>query len=365
MKKQLLFEKNVLLKNKKIWPLFRLNIFRMEILEKKRNEGLFMCTAISYKAANHYFGRNLDLEYSYEETITITPRKYPLKFRKVSTLTNHFAMIGVAYVKEDYPLYFDAVNEKGLGMAGLNFPGNAVYLSEINEKKNIAPFELIPWVLAQCESVEQAKELLLRTNAVKLSYCRELPLTPLHFLVSDEQRSFVVEPREEGLVLIENPVGVLTNNPPFQMQMSQLNLYMHLTNKEPINTFSKALPLEVYSRGMGGIGLPGDFSSPSRFVRAAFVKENSVSGVTEEEQVSQFFHILNAVEQPKGCVKVGQRGYECTIYSSCCNTKEGIYYYRTYGNSQITSVDMHRVCLEQEVLYSYPLIRKQNVFQQN
>lgn len=324
-----------------------------------------MCTAISYKTKDHYFGRNLDLEYSYEETVTITPRNYSFSFRKVSDMKTHFAIIGMAYVRDNYPLYYDATNEKGLSMAGLNFPGNAVYLKEKEGMDNIAPFEFIPWVLGQCETVLDAKDLLSNTNLVKVHYSKELPLSPLHFIVSDKECSIVVEPVEEGLRISENPIGVLTNNPPFAFQMFQLNNYMRLTKKEPINTFAKSIPLEAYSRGMGGLGLPGDLSSSSRFVRAAFVKMNSISRESEEESVSQFFHILGSVEQQRGCVQVGNGDYEYTIYSSCCNTEKGIYYYKTYGNNQITAVDMHQENLEGVQLASYPLALKQQIFWQN
>lgn len=320
-----------------------------------------MCTAISYKTKDHYFGRNLDLEYSYVESVTVTPRNYPFHFRKERDFPKHYAMIGMAYVQDDYPLYYDATNEKGLSMAGLSFPGNAVYLSEKNDKYNVAPFELIPWVLGQCQDVREAKELLEHTNLVKIAFSKELSLSPLHFMVSDTNASFVVEPVEEGLRITENPVKVLTNNPPFSYQMHHLNNYMALTKKEPMNKFAKELPMEIYSRGMGALGLPGDLSSASRFVRAAFTKWNSVDGENEAESVNQFFHILGSVEQQKGCVQLEKGDYEYTIYSSCCNTEKGIYYYKTYENSQVTAVDMHREDLSGKGLIVYPLRKEWSV----
>ena len=140
---------------------------------------------------------------------------------------------------------------------------------------------------------------------------------------------------------------------------------MGLGKKEPVNRFSKELSLDIYSRGMGAIGLPGDLSSASRFVRAAFVRCNSLSGDTEEESVSQFFHIMGSVEQQKGCVKLVNGAYEYTIYSSCCNTLEGIYYYRTYGNSQITAVRMKNENLEGEKMVQYPVLWDQHICYQN
>lgn len=324
-----------------------------------------MCTAITYKTKDHYFGRNFDLEYSYNETVTITPRNYVFKFRKVESLAMHYAMIGMAYVVGDYPLYYDATNEKGLSMAGLNFPKNADYKEYVDGKDNVTPFEFIPWVLGKCATISEVKLLLDNINLVKINFSEQLPLSPLHWIISDRDSSITVECVKEGLKIYDNEIGVLTNNPPFDYQMFNLNNYMNLSIKAPTNTFSDKIELDQYSRGMGGVGLPGDLSSASRFVRAAFVKLNSLSKDTEEESVSQFFHILGSVEQQRGCVEMGENEYEITIYSSCCNTDKGIYYYITYDNRQIIGVDMHRENLDGSKVVSYPLMKKQNIIIQN
>ena len=112
---------------------------------------------------------------------------------------------------------------------------------------------------------------------------------------------------------------------------------------------------------MGAIGLPGDASSMSRFVRATFVKMNSVSGNSEVESVSQFFHILKSVEMQRGCVQLGKELYDITIYSSCCNTDRGIYYYATYDNSRIYAVDMYKENLQGSTLIGYPLKKDQTI----
>ena len=140
---------------------------------------------------------------------------------------------------------------------------------------------------------------------------------------------------------------------------------MHLSSKQPTNSFSDNLQLNSDSRGMGAIGMPGDLSSGSRFVRVAFTKMNSKSGETENESVSQFFHILGSVEQQRGCCEVDEGKYEITIYTSCCNATKGIYYYTTYENNQITAVDMHKENLEGESLVRYPLIQGQQIKMQN
>ena len=160
-------------------------------------------------------------------------------------------------------------------------------------------------------------------------------------------------------------MGVLTNNPPFDKQMFALNNYMNLSAKEPENKFAPGLNLEKYSRGMGAIGLPGDLSSQSRFIRVAFTKMNSISGEGETESVSQFFHILNSVDQQRGCCDLGDGKYEITIYTSCCNTNKGIYYYTTYNNHQITAIDMHKENLDEDKLVRYPLIKEEQIRMQN
>jgi choloylglycine hydrolase len=116
---------------------------------------------------------------------------------------------------------------------------------------------------------------------------------------------------------------------------------------------------------MGSLGLPGDLSSASRFVRAAFTTLNSVSEDTEEESVSQFFHILNSVYQQKGCVKMDKGIYEKTVYSSCCNTDKGIYYYKTYDNSQFSAVNLQHEDLDNKDLIIYNLINEQQFYFHN
>lgn len=323
-----------------------------------------MCTAITYKTKDHYFGRTLDLEYTYEENVTITPRNYEFHFRTKQSIKSHYAIIGMATVAENYPLYYEATNECGLAMAGLNFPGNAQYFPVIEGRDNIAPFEFIPWILSQCKNLAEARTLLEKINLCSIDFSDKLPLSPLHWILADREGATIVESVKGGLKIYENPIGVLTNNPSFEYHMTHLSDYMNLTPRTPENRFG-APALTTYSRGMGGIGLPGDLSSASRFVRAAFVKLNSVSGESENESISQFFHILGAVEQQRGCVRLPDESYEITAYASCINTDKGIYYYTTYENNCISAVDMHRCDLEGKELYRYPLIKEQQVVRQN
>ena len=324
-----------------------------------------MCTAATYRTRDHYFGRNLDLEYSYHETVTVTPRNYPFHFRRAGTLNTHYAMIGMATVVDDYPLYYEATNEAGLSMAGLNFVGFAAYYPEQPGKDNISPFEFIPWILGQCKNIEEALVLLDRINLADIPFSQEFPLSYLHWMISDRDRSITVEAMAGGMKIHDNPVGVLTNNPPFDYHMLHLADYMNVTKHPATNRFSDKLELNPYSRGLGTMGIPGDLSSASRFVKVAFTKLNSLSGDSESASVSQFFHILGSVAQQRGLVRIRDEHYEFTYYSSCCNTDKGIYYYTTYENSQISAVDMHRCDLEGTNLFAYPLITGQQIHMQN
>lgn len=324
-----------------------------------------MCTALTYQTKDHYFGRNLDLEYAYDERVTITPRNYKFRFRHVAAISNHYAMIGIAYVVNQEPLYYEASNEKGLSIASLNFPGNAVYYEADQTKDNIASFELIPWILSQCANCKEALEKFSRMNIINTSYSKELPTSPLHWIVADRDGSFTVETMQDGMKIYDNTIGVLTNNPPFDYHLSNLVNYMSLSRKNPTNQFAAAIHLNPYCYGMGGLGLPGDLSSTSRFVRCAFNKMNSVCEENEESSVQQFFYILASVYQMRGCSEVHPNVYEFTRYSSCCNVDKGIYYYRTYDHSHITAIDMHKEDLDATKLIVYPLISEMQIPIQN
>lgn len=321
-----------------------------------------MCTSLAMKTRDFYFGRNLDLEYDFGQRVVITPRKLPVVFRRAGEMKSHYAMIGMASVVDGYPLYAEAVNEKGLGIAGLNFPGSAYYSpQEADGKANVSPFELVLWVLGQCATVAQVKELLEKTHLIALPFSEDIPLATLHWHIADQEGSIVLESTREGMKVYDNPVGVLTNNPTFDFQMMNLNQYLNLTPAEPENRFSQKIGLAPFGRGMGGLGLPGDFSPVSRFVKIAFLKLNSQCDGDEASAVSQFFHLLDAVAMPKGSVVLDDGKCETTRYSCCVNASRGIFYYKTYDNSQLTAVDMYRENLDGTELSLFPLALKQQI----
>ncbi|MBR2047533.1 MAG: choloylglycine hydrolase [Oscillospiraceae bacterium] len=323
-----------------------------------------MCTAITYRTRDFYFGRTLDLEFSYNAEVTVTPRNFPLPFRHSQTLERHYAFIGMARTEDGYPLYFDGCNEKGLCMAGLDFTGSAHYGCGSGDRK-ICHFELIPWILGQCANLREVRSKLEQLHLMGDAFREDIPPARLHWLIADRDQALTLEATREGIRWHENPAGVLTNNPPFEQMLFSLNQYLHLTPEEPENRFARQLRLEPFTHGLGAMGLPGDLSSPSRFVRAAFTKLNAVSGETESESVGQFFHILDTVSQTRGCSRTEDGDCEITVYTCCCNADRGIYYYTTYENRQITAVSMEKEDPEGRELIRYPRMEQQQILYQN
>jgi len=324
-----------------------------------------MCTAINMCNGDHYFGRTLDMEYSLNENVVITPKAFPFNFRHENTTAHHYAIMGTAIICDNYPLYYDAINEVGLGMAGLKFTPPMHHFEPHPNLHNVETFELIPWILSTCKSVDQARSKIEQTCILSNKFNSQYSAAPLHWIIADKNRTITVEMSPSGIKIYDNPIGVLTNEPDFEYQIKNLNNYINLTAYPPQNRFCENIKLTTYSKGMGALGLPGDVSSVSRFIRASFTKLNSVCEQTEEENIAQFFNILDVVKQVRGCVRLKNGKYEITVYTSCYNTDKGIYYYTTYSNHQITAVDIHKENLNSDKLIAYEMKQHQNITWQN
>ena len=321
-----------------------------------------MCTAFSFLKNSFYFGRNMDIEYTFGESVVITPRGFKLPLKRLGSLTVNHALIGMANVTEGYPLYAEAANEKGLCMAGLNFPGNAVYTPEGKiKKKAAAPYELILYILGSCENLSEAEELLTETEIADIPFSPSLPLAPLHWIVSDASGSIVIESTAEGLRIYDNPYGVMTNNPPFPFHRENIRQFLHLSAQFPENRLSAEHALSPFGQGAGAIGLPGDYSPASRFVKAFFCKTNSVCGDSEGSCTAQVFHILDSVAMVRGTVLTPDGKPDFTTYSCCINASKGIYYYKTYENSRVTAVALTKERKNSQKLLVFPL-RTEPVF---
>ncbi len=324
-----------------------------------------MCTALTLKSGDMYFGRTLDLDCSYGEEICVLPRGYRLKFSETETPDACYAMIGMALVIDGVPLFYDAANEHGLCAAGLNFPGNACYMPSAAEKTNIAPFELIPWVLCRAKSISEVRELLSNANITDTRFSEAWPNNPLHWIISSRDGSIAVEPMQDGVRIYDAPLGVMTNNPPYELQMFNLNNYRAISSDNGENRFSRGLELDEYCAGLGGLGLPGDLSSMSRFVRIAYAHENSVSEADELSSVGQFFHLLSYVGMPRGLCRAANGQWDITVYTSCINADRGRYYYTTYNNRRISLVDMYNTDIDGNSLIRFKLKTDEDIFRQN
>lgn len=324
-----------------------------------------MCTALTYRSRDFYFGRTLDYEHTHGEEVVIIPRTFPLPFRFAPPNRHHHAIIGMTRVEDGYPLLFDAVNEHGLAMAGLNFVGYAHYGLPTHGKENVAQFELIPKLLSVCTTVREAVALLHTIHLTNTPFSTVLPPASLHWLLADKTETVTLEWLSDGLHIHPNPLGILTNNPPFDVQMLRLADFCALSPGSPENHLAPNISLPLYSRGMGALGLPGDWSSGSRFVRAAFLTSNTPACDSEEENVGQFFHMLDPVSQVRGATQVSPGKYDITQYTACINATRGIYYYTTYQNRRITAVDMHHEDLDGDTLLRYPLRYHEDILLQN
>lgn len=324
-----------------------------------------MCTCINFKTKDNYFGRNLDLEYRFNEKVVITPRNYEFKLKNGNVIRTKYSIIGMATVSGSYPLYAEATNEKGLSIAGLYFPKNAYYFDNDDNKLSLAPYELIPYFLGTYSTISELKKYILNLNITNIPFSDKYPVSELHWMISDSDECIVIEQMKDGLKVYDNPYGVLTNNPPFHYHLTNITNYRNLTPNYVKSRFSDKVILGQYGQGMGAIGLPGDNTPTSRFVRAAFNKLNSVCEYDELSSVTQFFHILDSVSMVRGTTVTKEGNNDITTYSCCINTNKGIYYYKTYNNNQITAIRMTELDKNKKELSVYDLIEDQKIKYEN
>ncbi|MBE6613187.1 MAG: choloylglycine hydrolase family protein [Ruminococcaceae bacterium] len=293
-----------------------------------------MCTALFLKQS-HLFGRTLDVSRSYGESAVIVPRGFPFPFRHSPICTDHPAILGIARIEDGVPLFFDGMNEYGLAAAGLNFPGYAVYHAA-KTGHAAASYEFIPWILCHCRTLADVRVLLEDTGITSDSFRDDLPPTPLHWMIADPDGALTVEQTADGLQIFENTVGVLTNSPPFPYHMTRLCDFMACGDAQPDNRLYPQVSLIPCSNGMGSIGLPGDFSSASRFARAAFMASHAPS----DSGIDDFFHRLDCVSIPRGCVTAEDGGH-FTAYASCADLSGIAYHFTTYSCRSIRSIHLN------------------------
>ncbi len=328
-----------------------------------------MCTALTVKTKDgyHLFGRNMDLSYSFNQAVTLVPRNYEYRDRVTGTMKkNKYAIIGMASVIDEYPAFADAMNEKGLGCAGLNFPGYS-YLEEktVSGKINLAPYDLILWILSNFETVDEVKKELPNVELIAVPINEKTPLPTLHWIAADKNgKSIVIEKTKERFAVYENPIGVLTNSPTFDWHLTNLNEYIKTTPIQPESTKWGEKELKPLGVGGGTNGLGGGFSGVDRFVRIAYLKSRCAETEDLETGISQFYHMLNNVAMPKGSV-MADGLQDTTLYTSCMCQEKGIYYYTTYNSYGIMAIDMNKEELDAKEIKRFDYIEKLQMMEQN
>lgn len=272
-----------------------------------------MCTAISDNLKGHFLARTLDVERSYGERILGVGRKFPFSFLREETVSEHPFILGIGIESEGYPLFFDAVNERGLAVAGLNFPDSARYHKARNGKTNVASFEFIPFVLSKCQGVGEARELLRDVNVTDDGFSTSLCAAPLHWIIADRDECIVAEPLSDGLRVYENPLGVLTNEPPFPLQSKGCEEYTYSSRE--------------------------CFSSRARFCRAQYVKSHT-RAFSSSEGVSRMLSIMDTVRVPYACSSTPTGEPTYTAYTSCADTQNCVYYVREHSRFSVGRVEM-------------------------
>ena len=300
-----------------------------------------MCTGVRFvdDQGNMYFGRNLDWSCSYGERVVITPTGYePVSpFGAISQIKH--PVIGMGIVQENVPLYFDCGNTAGLAVAGLNFPGYAQYAQgPIEGKTNIAAYEFPLWVVANFETVDEVEAALGNAAIVDKPINDLYPSSLLHWIIGDATRSIVVEYTEAGMQVFHNDFDVLANQPGFAWHAENVRNYLNVTPDVPGPLNWRTAELSAYGSGGGMRGLPGDYYSPSRFVREAYLNAHYPQKDTEDENVSKLFHLLAGVAMIDGAARMTNGEFERTVYSGGVSTRTNTYYYSTYEDPAIRSV---------------------------
>ena len=301
-----------------------------------------MCTALKLKHNDKYvFGRNLDLEYHFNEGIVALNKGYSLTFKFLKSITLKERIIGIGNLVDNYPLYAEGMNESGLCVAGLNYPSNAFYSSETkNDKINLAPYEIINYILVNAKTVDEVALLFKNVNLVAKPFKEGLPLSYLHYLVSDKNKSIVIEPDKDGIKIYENVYEVLTNNPSFPFHLENIKQYGNLSNKYYENNLTSKSELTPFCIGLNAHGLPGDSSSPSRFIKTLYLKERVEEVLNEKDNlITEAFHIFDNVAVIKGEALTKENKSEITIYTSVLDPLSFKYYYKTYEDINIKKID--------------------------
>ena len=302
-----------------------------------------MCTGVRFTddKGNMFFGRNLDWSVGYGQKIVVTPKGYRYHSAFLGDLQPKYALIGMGIVQENVPLYFDCGNEAGLAIAGLNFPGYAQYEKDaVDGRTNVAAYEFPLWVAMNFSSVDEVMQALANVAIVAKPINDQYPVSMLHWIIGDGQKSIVVEYTAAGLQVFQNDVDVLTNQPGYKWHKENLRNYMNLSSPQPEKVNWGKAEMTAFGSGSLMRGLPGDYYSPSRFVRVAYLNTHYPEKSTEEENIARLFHTLAGVAMIDGAAAMADGNFEKTVYTGGFSAATKTYYWNTYEDPAIQKASL-------------------------
>ena len=312
------------------------------------------CTGIRLTAGDGAVvcARTLEFSIDLESDVIMVPRGYARtgttpEGKNGMKWTSRYASLGANGV--GMPLLFEGVNEKGLAVGLFYFPTTAGYMkyNPAEAARTIAPWEVGSWILENFATTEEVRQNIGSISVAEVVFKKWGFVPPVHFVVHDASgKSIVIEYVEGNLHVYDDPLGVMSNSPAFDWHLTNLRNYVNfsMVNAPPVEV--GGIRLTGFGQGTGMLGMPGDFTPPSRFVRAVAYSTSAPPSKTGAEAVLQAFHILNNFDIPKGAVREDQKDKhgnivaDYTIWTSAIDLKARRFYFRTYENSQIRSVDL-------------------------
>lgn len=313
---------------------------------------IFACTGLmlNTKDQKYVHGRTLEFAIELDATLAVIPREYAFKGATFD-YTSKYGVLGT--ITFDHLAILDGINEKGLSVGTFFFPGFAGYVKNTNEnkKKGLSPADFPNWIITQFGTIEELKAALSTISIVE----EKVPgwgetAPPFHYIVYDKTgHCIVIEPVNGELNVYDNPLGVLTNSPQFDWHLTNLRNFINLTaiNAKPFKF--RGLEFTGFGQGSGMVGLPGDFTPPSRFVRATIYSAVALPSATSEEAIFQTFHILNQFDIPVGAIREESNGKVYSDYTmlTCARDPANLtYYFKTYDDSTIRVADLKKFDLQ-------------------
>lgn len=300
-----------------------------------------MCTSLTFSSGsgNYFLARTMDFGFQLDGKPIVLPKNHKWQLQLGGEHVIKYGFVGTGRKLDEY-FFADGVNEKGVAVAELYFLNEAKYSNEARKDKiNLAPHELIMWILGEIESIEELRIKINEINLVNAEISLLGTTPPLHFIVTDKTGETVVIETNSGEIEIkENPVGVMTNSPELEWHLKNLNNYLAI---QPTNFSNKKIDqytLKPFGQGSGTFGLPGGFTSPERFARTVYMRALTEKGTTLGEGLNAIFQILNNVTIPKGVNIKDDGAVDFTQYRAIMDVSAQTYYFNPYDSQEVFSV---------------------------